>query len=87
MAALSTGVRSFDSSLAGLGGCPFAPGASGTIATEDLVFMLESSGFATGIDVAALIDARRLLEAALPGRPLYGALARAGLPKTFRQAA
>ena len=49
--------------------------------------MLESSGFATGIDVAALIDARRLLETALPGRTLYGALARAGLPKTFRQAA
>jgi hydroxymethylglutaryl-CoA lyase len=87
MAALGAGVRCFDSSLAGLGGCPFAPGASGNVATEDLVFMLESSGFATGIDVAALIDARRLLETALPGRTLHGALARAGLPKTFRQAA
>jgi hydroxymethylglutaryl-CoA lyase len=87
MAALGADIRCFDASLAGLGGCPFAPGASGNIATEDVVFMLESSGFRTGIDVAALIGIRRLLEAALPGERLHGMLARAGLPKTFRQAA
>ncbi len=87
MAALETGIRSFDATLGGLGGCPFAPGATGNVSTEDLVFMLESMGLRTGIDLAKLIETRKILEQALPGRPLYGSIARAGLPKGFRQAA
>jgi hydroxymethylglutaryl-CoA lyase len=51
------------------------------------VFMLESMGLRTGIDLRKLIETRRILEEALPGRPLYGSIARAGLPKGFRQAA
>ena len=58
LAGLEEGIRAFDSCLAGLGGCPYAPGASGNVVTEDLVFMLESMGFATGIDLQKLIDAR-----------------------------
>ena len=81
------GIRSFDSALAGLGGCPFAPGASGNIVTEDLVFLLESMGFDTGIDLAALIACRDELRAALPEEPLRGAVAVAGIPKTFTLAA
>ncbi len=87
LAGLEEGIRAFDSSLAGLGGCPYAPGASGNIVTEDLVFMLESMGFATGIDLDRLLEARRLLAAGLPSEPMHGGLARAGLPKTFRTAA
>ncbi|MFI4987583.1 MAG: hydroxymethylglutaryl-CoA lyase [Alphaproteobacteria bacterium] len=83
---LEEGIRSFDSALAGLGGCPFAPGASGNIVTEDLVFMLESMGFSTGIDLAKLIDARKLLHENVPGEPMFGQVPRAGIPKTFRQA-
>ena len=83
LAALDVGIRSFDASLGGLGGCPHAPGASGNVATEDLVFMLESMGFDTGIDLDALIKAQRLLAELLPGQPLYGRLAGAGLPKTY----
>ena len=63
---IEEGIRAFDSCLAGLGGCPYAPGASGNVVTEDLVFMLESMGFATGIDLQKLIDARRLLHEGLP---------------------
>jgi hydroxymethylglutaryl-CoA lyase len=87
LAALEEGIRAFDSSLAGLGGCPYAPGASGNIVTEDLVFMLESMGFTTGIDLDKLVATRALLAAGLPGEPMHGGLARAGLPKTFRMAA
>lgn len=87
LVAVQHGIRELDASLAGLGGCPFAPGASGNAVTEDLVFMLESMGHATGIDLAQLIASRELLAAALPGEPLYGSIARAGLPKNFRQAA
>ena len=83
VAALDVGIRSFDSSLGGLGGCPHAPGASGNVATEDLVFMLEAMGFDTGIDLDALIKAQRLLVELLPGQTLYGKLAGAGVPKTF----
>jgi hydroxymethylglutaryl-CoA lyase len=83
VAALDVGVRSFDSSLGGLGGCPHAPGASGNVATEDLVFMLESMGFDTGIDLEALIAAQRRLAELLPGQTLHGKLAPAGLPKTY----
>lgn len=84
LAVLDLGIREFDSSLGGLGGCPHAPGASGNVATEDLVFMLESMGFDTGIDLDALIEAQRLLAAILPGQPLHGKIAAAGLPKHFR---
>jgi hydroxymethylglutaryl-CoA lyase len=83
MAGVEEGIRAFDAALAGLGGCPFAPGASGNIVTEDLVFMLESIGLDTGIDLAALIETRALLHAGLPDEPLHGQLARAGIPKTF----
>jgi hydroxymethylglutaryl-CoA lyase len=87
LAGLEEGVRSFDAALAGLGGCPFAPGASGNIVTEDLVFMLESMGFETGIDLDRLIAARSLLQEELPGEVLHGNVARAGIPKTFMRAA
>ncbi|MFC5500155.1 hydroxymethylglutaryl-CoA lyase [Caenimonas terrae] len=83
LAGLEEGIRSFDSCLAGLGGCPFAPGASGNIVTEDLVFMLESMGFGTGIDLQQLIGARTLLAQALPDEPLRSGVAAAGIPKTF----
>jgi hydroxymethylglutaryl-CoA lyase len=87
LAGLEEGIRSFDSALAGLGGCPFAPGASGNIVTEDLVFMLESMGFTTGIDLEKLFIARDVLHAGLPDEPLSGQLAKARIPPTFRKAA
>jgi hydroxymethylglutaryl-CoA lyase len=83
VAALDAGIRSFDASLGGLGGCPHAPGASGNIATEDVVFMLEAMGFDTGIDLDGLLATQRRLAEWLPGQPLYGKLAGAGVPKTF----
>jgi hydroxymethylglutaryl-CoA lyase len=82
MAALEAGIRSFDSSLGGLGGCPFAPGASGNVATEDLAFMLDAMGFETGVDLDALIRAGTLLRQLLPDDTLYGRLTAAGLPKS-----
>lgn len=85
-AAIEAGVTSLDSSMAGLGGCPYAPGASGNVITEDLVFMLESMGLKTGIDLGRLLEARALLETALPGAEFYGHLARAGVPKGFHPA-
>jgi hydroxymethylglutaryl-CoA lyase len=84
VAAFEAGVRAFDASLAGLGGCPFAPGATGNINTEDCVYLLESLGLDTGIDIEALIGLRRTVEDWLPGERFSGAIARAGLPKTFR---
>lgn len=86
-AALEVGVRAFDASLGGLGGCPFAPGATGNIDSEDCAFLLESLGFDTGIDIDALVELRRTVETWLPGERFYGAVARAGLPKTYRPAA
>jgi hydroxymethylglutaryl-CoA lyase len=86
LAAYDVGVRSFDASLAGLGGCPYAPGASGNVVTEDLVFMFEAMGLRTGIDLDRLIAARAPLQAGLPGEPLYGMTAEAGLPKGFSRA-
>jgi len=83
VAALDVGVGAFDSSHGGLGGCPYAPGATGNIVTEDLVFLLESMGLRTGIDVERLIEARSILAAGLPGEELYGFIADAGLPKGF----
>jgi hydroxymethylglutaryl-CoA lyase len=82
---LEEGIRGFDSALAGLGGCPFAPGASGNIVTEDLVFMLESMGFETGIDLEKLMGTRAVLRQGLPEEPMYGQVARAGIPKTYRR--
>ena len=81
LAAYDAGVRIFDSSMAGLGGCPFAPGASGNVVTEDLVFMFEAMGIATGIDLETLFAARAALAEGLPGEPLYGLTPLAGLPK------
>lgn len=83
LAGLEVGVTTFDASQAGLGGCPFAPGASGNIVTEDLVFMLEAMGLKTGIDLGLLLQARAHLESALPGEPLYGFVADAGVPLGF----
>jgi hydroxymethylglutaryl-CoA lyase len=82
--AVNAGVRRFDASLGGLGGCPFAPGATGNIDTEDCVFLLESLGLQTGIDIEALLALRETVEGWLPGERFSGAIARAGLPKTFR---
>ncbi len=87
LAAYEEGVRAFDSSLGGLGGCPFAPGASGNVITEDLVFMFESMGVSTGIDLDALLAARRFMVDAIPGEPVYGHMALAGVPKGFRATA
>ena len=86
MAALEVGLSTIDSSLGGLGGCPFAPGASGNIVTEDLVFLLESMGLRTGIDIERLFDVRADVQAALPEETLYGFVADAGLPKGFAYA-
>ena len=86
-AAYEEGVRGFDSSQGGLGGCPFAPGASGNVCTEDLVFMFEAMGVRTGIDLDRLMDARRILVEAIPQEPVYGHVPEAGLPKNFRLAA
>lgn len=83
VAALDVGVRAFDSSNGGIGGCPYAPGATGNIVTEDLVFLLESMGFRTGVDIERLIEARSVLAAGLPEEELYGRVADAGLPKGF----
>jgi len=83
LAALETGVSRFDACLAGIGGCPHAPGASGNVSTEDLVFMLESMGIATGVDIGRLLALREAASRWLPDQPLHGALWRAGLPKTF----
>jgi hydroxymethylglutaryl-CoA lyase len=71
LAAWNAGVRVFDASIAGLGGCPFAPGATGNVATEDLVWMFEEMGIATGIDLAALVDTARRV-AQLPGAQIGG---------------
>jgi hydroxymethylglutaryl-CoA lyase len=87
LAAYEEGVRAFDSSLGGLGGCPFAPGASGNVITEDLVFMFEAMGVATGVDLDKLMVARRMMVEVLPQEQVYGHFALAGLPKGFRAAA
>ena len=83
MAALEVGLTTIDASMGGIGGCPFAPGASGNIVTEDLVFLLESQGLRTGINFEALWHARTVLARGLPGVELYGFTPDAGLPKDF----
>ena len=82
-AALDVGVRRFDASLGGLGGCPYAPGASGNIVMDDLVFMLEAMGLSTGVDLEALLETRRFMEGHLGQEPTRGAIARVGLPRGF----
>jgi hydroxymethylglutaryl-CoA lyase len=79
-AALDAGARILDGSLGGLGGCPFAPGATGNVVFEDLVFLCESKGFRTGIDIDRLVAVRSILRSEMPNETLYGGLARAGLP-------
>jgi hydroxymethylglutaryl-CoA lyase len=86
LAALNAGARSFDASLGGLGGCPYAPGATGNIVMEDLVFMLEAMGFDTGVDLDRLIGVRELVHGFLPAVAQHGAIAKAGLPKNFHAA-
>ncbi|MDB4218852.1 hydroxymethylglutaryl-CoA lyase [Emcibacteraceae bacterium] len=81
VAALDHGITTFDASLGGIGGCPFAPGASGNIVTEDLVFMLNSMGYDTGIDIEKLLSVRTIVRDALPDETLYGFLPDAGIPK------
>jgi hydroxymethylglutaryl-CoA lyase len=87
LAAFDVGVRTFDSSLGGLGGCPYAPGASGNVVTEDLVFMFEAMGVHTGVALDPLMAAREPLRAGLPGEPIYGMTPEAGLPLGFAQEA
>ena len=84
LAAYDVGVRTFDASQGGLGGCPYAPGASGNVVTEDLVFMFEAMGVSTGVALDKLIAARSSLSAGLPGEAIYGMLPEAGLPKGFQ---
>jgi hydroxymethylglutaryl-CoA lyase len=83
-AAWQAGMRRFDASLAGIGGCPHAPGASGNVATEDVAYLFASMGVITGLDVPALLALRRQLGQWLDGEPLHGHVWRAGLPKTLR---
>ncbi len=80
LAALDAGLETIDASLGGLGGCPFAPGASGNIVTEDLAFMLDAMGIDTGIDLDKLFAVRSIVRDALPDEPLYGFVTDAGLP-------
>lgn len=82
-AALDAGVREFDACLGGLGGCPYAPGASGNVVTEDLVFMLEAMGMKTGIDLDGLLAAREVMERHLQGEPTHGTFLKAGPPLEF----
>ena len=86
LAAYDVGVRTFDASLGGLGGCPYAPGASGNVVTEDLVFMFEAMGVDTGVNLHRLMAARAPLQAGLPGEPIYGMTPEAGLPKGWAAA-
>lgn len=83
LAALEVGVRSFDASLGGLGGCPWAPGATGNIVMEDTAFMMEAMGFDTGIDLDRLIEVRRMVEGFMPGISFHGDLPKAGIPKNY----
>ena len=84
LAALEAGLDTLDASLGGLGGCPFAPGASGNIVTEDLVFMLDAMGIETGIDLDKLFAVRSIVAQALPSEPLYGFVTDAGLPLGYK---
>lgn len=85
-AALEAGVVRYDATLAGLGGCPYAPNATGNIVMEDLVFLLEGAGLRTGVDLDRLIEVREIIARNLPDERLYGMYALAGAPKGFRPA-
>ncbi len=85
LAGLEEDITTLDASLGGIGGCPFAPGASGNIVTEDLVFMLNSMGCDTGIDLEKLLNVREIVTAGLPGEPLYGFTPGAGLTLDYAQ--
>src|SRR5580693_656337 len=87
LAAYAAGCKAFDASLGGLGGCPYAPGATGNIVLEDTVFMFEAMGIETGIDIEKLGEVRKTLARALPDVTLYGAIAKAGLPRNFHPVA
>lgn len=80
VAGLEAGVTAFDAALGGLGGCPFAPGASGNVATEDLVYLLHTLGLRTGIHLPRLLQVRAQLAQWLPGVELHGAVGQAGIP-------
>jgi hydroxymethylglutaryl-CoA lyase len=84
LAAYEEGITTFDGSLGGLGGCPTAPGASGNVVTEDMVFMFEAMGISTGIDLRKLMATREIVAAALPEEELYGFTPRAGLPLGYK---
>jgi hydroxymethylglutaryl-CoA lyase len=84
VAALQEGVRRFDATMAGLGGCPFAPGASGNIATEDCAYLLESLGFDTSVDFDKLLELRSYLSNLLPHEKLEGRLGFAGKAINFK---
>jgi hydroxymethylglutaryl-CoA lyase len=86
LAAYEEGVTSFDSSMGGLGGCPYAPGASGNVVTEDLVFMFEAMGIKTGVNLDLLFEARKPLQIGVPNEAIYGMVAEAGVPKGFEPA-
>jgi hydroxymethylglutaryl-CoA lyase len=85
-ASLQLGVRRFDASLAGIGGCPHAPGASGNASSEDLAFLLEATGVNSGIDINKLLTLRSKVAGWLQGEQTNGTLWRAGLPKNFKGA-
>jgi hydroxymethylglutaryl-CoA lyase len=87
LAAYKAGCREFDASLGGLGGCPYAPGATGNIVMEDTAFLFESMGCDTGIDLDRLVEVRAIVARALPEVMLYGAIAKAGLPRNFHPVA
>ncbi len=87
LTALDLGISTFDSSAGGLGGCPYAPGATGNIVLEDTAFMFEAMGVATGIDIERLSEVRELVAKALPGVTMHGAIAKAGLPRNFHPVA
>ena len=87
LAAYNAGCREFDASLGGLGGCPYAPGATGNIVLEDTAFLFESMGCETGIDLDKLVTVRAIVAKALPQVVLYGAIAKAGLPRNFHPVA
>ena len=79
-AAIESGASSLDSSLGGLGGCPFAPGASGNIVTEDLIYMLEKEGLKTGVNLEMLLECRKIIKRGLPEDQLFGHIVESGLP-------
>lgn len=85
-AALEAGVVRFDATLGGLGGCPYAPNATGNIVMDDLIFLLEGAGLRTGVDLDRLIGVREIIARNLPNESLYGMYARAGAPKGFQSA-